>query len=107
MMCAVAVRQIKPGGFEEFRTAWQHDPWLPRYERALVMRRDDAPDQVLTIAFFSGTPEEDDPAGDDPERMAAGGRGLHRSAGVEERVVLSAVFELVEEVLPPAEPAMD
>ena len=107
MMCAVAVRQIKPGGFEEFRTAWQHDPWLPRYERALVMRRDDAPDQVLTIAFFAGTPDEYDAARDDPETMAAEERRLHRIAGVEEQVVLSAVFELVEEVLPPAEPAMD
>ena len=33
MMCAVAVRRIKPDSYDEFRKAWQHDPWLPRYRR--------------------------------------------------------------------------
>jgi hypothetical protein len=42
MMCAMAVRRIKPGSYEEFRKAWQHDPWLPRYERALVFRNEDS-----------------------------------------------------------------
>jgi|tagenome__1003787_1003787.scaffolds.fasta_scaffold20264176_2 hypothetical protein len=43
MMCAVAVpRQIKPGRYEQFRAAWPHDPWLPRYERAFVMRHETA-----------------------------------------------------------------
>jgi hypothetical protein len=35
--------------------------------------------------------------------MAAEERRLRRISDVEERVLLSAVFELVEEVLPPAE----
>jgi len=100
-MCAVAVRQIKPGSFAAFRKAWQHDPWLPRYERALVLRNEDSDDQVMTIAFFSGTPEEYEAARDDPETMAAEERRLHRIADVEERVLLSGVYELVEEVLPP------
>ena len=107
MMCAVAVRRIRPGSYDAFRKAWQHDPWLPSYERALVFRNEDSADQVLTIAFFDGTPDEYDAARDDPETMAAEERRLHRIADVEEQVVLSAVFELVEEVLPPPEPASD
>jgi hypothetical protein len=101
MMCAVAVRQIKPGSYEAFRKAWMHDPWLPRYDRALILRNEDSDDQVLTMAFFSGTSEEYEGARDDPETMAAEERRLHRIAEVEERVLLSAVYELVEEVLPP------
>jgi hypothetical protein len=101
MMCAVAVRRIKPGSYDAFRQAWQHDPWLPRYEKALVMRNEDSPDQVLTMAFFDGTQEEYDAARDDPATMRAEEARLHRIAEFEERVLLSGVFELVEEVLPP------
>jgi hypothetical protein len=100
-MCAVAVRRIKPGSYQEFRKAWQHDPWLPRYQKALVMRNEDSDDQVLTIAFFDGTREEYEAARDDPETMKAEERRLHRIAQVEERVLLSAVYEVAEEVLPP------
>jgi hypothetical protein len=101
MMCAVAVRRIKPGSYEEFRRAWHHDPWLPGYEKALVMRNEDSPDQVLTMAFFDGTREEYDAARDDPETMVAEERRLRRIAEYEERVLLSAVYEVVEEVRPP------
>ena len=101
MMCAVAVRQIKPGSYEKFRVAWQHDPWLPRYERALVMRNEDSPEHVLTMAFFPGTSEEYEAARDDPATMAAEARRLQRIAEWEERVLLSGVYEVVEEVLPP------
>jgi hypothetical protein len=101
MMCAVAVRQIKPGSYEKFRVAWQHDPWLPRYERALVMRNEDSPEHVLTMAFFPGTSEEYEAARDDPETMAAEARRLQRIAEWEERVLVSGVYEVVEEVLPP------
>jgi hypothetical protein len=101
MMCAVAVRQIKPGSYEAFRMAWQHDPWLPRYEKALILRNEESSDQVLTMAFFDGTPEEYEVARDDPETMVAEERRLRRIAEVEERVLMSAVFEMVEEVLPP------
>src|SRR3954454_19617866 len=101
MMCAVAVRRIKPGSYDDFRKAWQHDPWLPRYARAFVMRNEDSPDQVLTMAFFDGTQEEYDAARDDPGTMAAEERRLHRIAEFEEGVLLSGVFEMVEEVLPP------
>jgi hypothetical protein len=101
MMCAVAVRQIQPESYDRFRKAWQHDPWLPRYERAFVLRREGSPDQVMTMAFFDGTREEYEAARDEPETLAAEERRLRRIAEVEEKVLLSAVFELVEEVLPP------
>jgi hypothetical protein len=103
MMCAVAVRQIKPESYDRFRAAWQHDPWLPKYARAFVMRREGKEDEVLTMAIFDGTREEYEAARDDPETLRAEEARLRRIAEVEEKVLLSAVFELVEEVLPPEE----
>jgi hypothetical protein len=102
MMVAIAVREIRPGTFEQFRKAWYHDPWLPRYQRALVMRHEDSDDRVLTMAFFDGTPDEYEAARDDPETMRAEEARLHRISEFEERVLVSDVYELVEEVLPPA-----
>jgi hypothetical protein len=103
MMCAVAVRRIRQGSYEEFRKAWQHDPWLPRYQRALVMRNEDSEDQVLTMAFFDGTRDEYEAARDEPDAMAAEAARFQRIAKYEERVLLSGVYELVEEVLPPGD----
>ena len=101
MMCAVAVRRIKPGSYEEFRKAWYHDPWLPRYEKALVLRNEDSPDHVMTMAFFDGSGEAYEAARDDPATMRAEADRLRRIAQWEERVLMSGVYELVEEVLPP------
>ncbi len=101
MMCAVAVRQIKAGSYEEFRKAWYHDPWLPRYQKALVLRNEDSPDHVMTMAFFDGTEDEYEAARDDPETMRAEAARLQRISRWEERVLLSGVYELVEEVQPP------
>ena len=103
MVCAVAVRQIKPGTYEQFRKAWQHDPWLPRYEKALVLRNQDNPDQVLAIAFFAGSQQEYEAARDDPATMRAEEERLHRISEFEEGVLVSGVFDVVDEVLPPGE----
>src|SRR4051812_20859032 len=101
MMCAFAVRKIKPESYDEFRRAWHHEPWLPRYERALVLRNDEDPDRVLTIAFFDGSADEYEAARDEPETMRAEAARLERISGFEESVLLSGVYELVDEVLPP------
>lgn len=101
MMCAVAVRRIKEGSYEEFRKAWYHDPWLPKYEKALVLRNQDSPEQVLTMAFFDGDADEYDVARDDPDTMRAEAARLERISKYEESVLLSGIYELVEEVMPP------
>ena len=103
MMCAVTVRQIKPDSFEEFRQAWEPDPWLPKLRNALVLRNEDNPDQVLTIGFFDADPDQLDEVRDDPEVLAEEDRRLRRIADFEERVVLNGIFELVEDVKRPEE----
>lgn len=100
-MCAVTVRQIKPGTYEQFREAWEPDPWLPMLTRALVFRSDDNPDMVLSVGFFDAGVEEIDALRDDPAVLTDEESRLRRIAQFEERVLLNGIFELVEEVLPP------
>ena len=101
MMCAVTVRQIKPGTYEEFRKAWEPDPWLPRLSNALVFRNEDNPDQVLTIGFFEADQEELDTVRDDPAVLTEEEQRLRRIADFEERVLLNGIYEMVEDVKPP------
>ena len=100
-MCAVTVRQIKPGTYEEFRKAWEPDPWLPKLTRALVFRNDDNPDMVMSVGFFDASIDEIDAIRDDPTVLAEEESRLRRISQFEEQVVLNGIFELVDEVFPP------
>ena len=100
-MCAVTVRQIKPGTYEQFREAWEPDPWWPKLERALVLRNQDNPDMVLSIGFFPMDPGTFEGIRDDPQVLAGEEARLRRIAEFEDHVVLNGIFELAEEVLPP------
>lgn len=102
-MCAVTVRQIRPGTYDEFRKAWEPDPWLPKLTRAIVMRSDDNPDMVLSIGFFDADVEEIDALRDDPAILAEEESRLRRISEFEEQVVMNGIFEVVEEVLPPGQ----
>lgn len=101
MMAAVTVRQIKAGSYEDFRKAWQPDPWLPKLRNALVLRNDDNPDQVLTIGFFDTDQEGADEIRDDPEVLRSEEARLRRIAQFEERVLLNGIFEVAEDVTAP------
>jgi hypothetical protein len=36
MLCAVTVRSIKPGSFEDFRREWEPSPWPPELSRVVI-----------------------------------------------------------------------
>lgn len=100
MLCMLAVRRLKPGAEEAFRDAWAPDRWHERMVRAYHLRSEDDPNQVITLAFFEGTQEEVDEMRDSPEWMAGEERRLQRIAPLEESVLLSGVWEVVEEIAP-------
>lgn len=102
MMCAVTVRQLQPGTYDDFRQAWEPDPWLPRLTHALVFRNQDNPDQVLSIGFFEADEDQLDEIRDDPEVMREEDSRLRRISEFEEHIVLNGIFELVEKVERPA-----
>jgi hypothetical protein len=103
MMAAVTVRQIKPGTYEEFRRAWEPDPWLPKLTKAIVLRNEDNEDLVLTIGFFEAGQDEFDGIRDDESVLKEEDRRLRRIAEFEDHVILNGIFEVAEEVLPPGE----
>jgi hypothetical protein len=102
-MCAVTVRQIKPGSYEEFRKAWEPDPWLPKLTHAVVLRNEDDPDMVLSIGYFDADQDELDAIRDSPEVLTEEDQRLRRISDYEERVILNGIFEIVDEVKPPAQ----
>ena len=62
MICALTVRTLKPGTFEEFRAAFLGDRLPddppPGFVRFNMLRNTENPDEVITFGFFDGTPDE-------------------------------------------------
>jgi quinol monooxygenase YgiN len=63
MICALTVRQLKPGTFEEFRKAFMEhtmrDGNPPEgFVRFNMLRSTENPDEVICFGFYDGTPEE-------------------------------------------------
>jgi heme-degrading monooxygenase HmoA len=62
MICALTVRKLKPGTFEEFRTAFmaRNDPDDPPegWVRFDMIRNTADPDEVICFGFYDGTVEE-------------------------------------------------
>jgi hypothetical protein len=62
MLCALTVRKLKPGTFEDFRAAFMRDfdtgnppeGWV----RFNMIRNAEDPDEVITFGFFTGTAEQ-------------------------------------------------
>jgi heme-degrading monooxygenase HmoA len=62
MVCALTVRTLKPGTFDDFREAFMsmNDPDNPPegWVRFNMVRNQDNPDEVICFGFFDGTVEE-------------------------------------------------
>ena len=99
MLCMLTVRRLKPGAEDAFDEAWKPERWHPRVARAYHLRRQEDPREVVTLAFFAGDADEIDAMRDDPHWMAGEERRLAKIAPLEEQVVLTGVFEVVEEVV--------
>ena len=86
MVCALTVRKLKPGTFEEFREAFMAqaspDNMPEGWVRFNMVRNADDPDEVICFGFFDGDVE--------------GVRANAAEAGYEDQ--LSAVVPFVESV---------
>jgi quinol monooxygenase YgiN len=62
MICALTVRRLKPGTFDQFRDAFLEPVaggQLPEgFVRFEMVRNTDDPDEVICFGFFAGTVEE-------------------------------------------------
>jgi hypothetical protein len=62
MLCALTIRTLKPGTFDQFREAFMRHEDLENppagYVRFNMIRNRDNPDEVVCCGFFDGTVEE-------------------------------------------------
>ena len=61
MICALTVRKLKPGTFEEFREAFMADEGpegMPPGSQFFMIRNSKDPDEVISFGLFDGTVEE-------------------------------------------------
>jgi len=50
-------RKLKPGSYDDWRTAWQPEE-MPPGVKAYILRKVGDPDEVIAFGFFDGTREE-------------------------------------------------
>ncbi len=99
MICALTVRKLNPGTFDQFREAFmsgmEGDP-PPGFVRFNMLRNAEDPDEVISFGFFDGTPEQ--------LREMAANEGyqeqLERIAPFVESVGADGLYEIVEERVP-------
>jgi Antibiotic biosynthesis monooxygenase len=96
MICALTVRKLKPGSFDQFREAFMGDMEETPPEgfvRFNMLRNSEDPDEVISFGFFDGTPEQ--------LREIAAKEGyaeqLERIAPLVESVGADGLYEIVEE----------
>ena len=101
MLCAVTIRNLKPGCFEAFQRDWVPQPWPPQLTRVVVSRNEQDPDQVLTASYIDLPVERFDELRDQPELLGAEDERLARISAHEDAVVYKGIFEVVEELTAP------
>ena len=96
MICALTVRTLKPGSFDQFRDAFMggmEDEPPEGFVRFDMLRNTENPDEVITFGFFDGTPER--------LREVAAAEGyeeqLEQIAPFVESVGADGLYEIVEE----------
>jgi hypothetical protein len=100
MLCALTVRKIKPGTFDEFREAFMHgfdtgnapEGWV----HFNMIRNAEDPDEVISFGFFEGTVET--------LRKTAAEQGyeeqLRRIAPFVESVGTDGLYDVVVDISP-------
>jgi hypothetical protein len=97
MICALTVRKLKPGTFEQFREAFMasedFDDMPEGFRRFNMIRNTEDPDEVISFGFFDGTADE--------LRAAAAEAGyeeqLEQIAPFVESVGADGLYEVAEE----------
>jgi heme-degrading monooxygenase HmoA len=95
VLCALTVRQLKPGSFDQFVAAFapsEADGPPAGWVRFNLLRDTAAPDRVVTFGFFDGTLEQ-------LERSQADADFESRRAAIDplvDAVIANGVYEIVE-----------
>jgi hypothetical protein len=93
----LTARRLKPGGFEEWRRAWEPEQWPQGAQKAYILRNVDDPDEVIAFGFFD-TPLEQ--LQSDPALREQQQARLERMAPHVASTEVDGVYEVIEEVTP-------
>jgi hypothetical protein len=58
MLCALTVRRLKPGAFEDFKQEWDAVGQPEGWTRSYTVRKVDDQDEIVSFGFFDGSLEE-------------------------------------------------
>jgi hypothetical protein len=58
MYCALTVRKLKPGTYEEWRKAWGSDEDIPEGAEAYIVRNLKDPDEIVAFGLIEGNMDE-------------------------------------------------
>jgi hypothetical protein len=101
VLCALTVRKLRPGTYEQFRSAWEPEVFPEGFTRAYHLRGLEDENEVVSFGFFDGTMEELRQVMEREDVMRADEQRQREMAEVVEWTGTDAVFEVVEEVTPP------
>jgi len=98
MLCALSVRKLKPGTYDDFRAAWQPDEFPSGLRRAYHVRDVNDPDVVISFGFLDGDASDipafrEEVAAEEETRQAA-------MAQFVDELVVDGLYEVIEEVVP-------
>jgi hypothetical protein len=100
MLCALSVRRLKPGSYDDFRAAWEPDVFPSALQRAYHVRAVGDPDLVVSFGLLDG-----DASAVDAFRQEVGEIEARRQAAMAAHVdelIVDGIFEVAEEVVPAA-----
>ena len=101
MLCALSVRRLKPGAYEDFRRAWEPEEFPEGFTRAYHIRRLDDENEVVSFGFYEGTFAELEA---ELEAIRDRQKEQERQARMAEHVestLVDGMFEVLDEVTPP------
>ena len=103
MLCTVTVRRLKPGTYEAFREAVEPTFWPAGLTNIKILRNSEDPDEVCTLGYLDmSARRRSRTLRDSPELLVAEAERIERVAAFTETVLVNAVFELADELHPPA-----
>lgn len=97
MFCALTVRKLKPGAYEDFRKAWGAEEGPPEgWTQAYHVRNVEDENEVIAFGFFDGTLDELRASQDEGDYAGY----VERMAPFVESVGTDGIYEVVEQLGP-------
>jgi len=98
---ALTVRKLKPGTYEDWRKAWMmgDEQWPEGAKKAYILRNLSDSDEIVAFGFFEG---DLDSLSSDPAFREVQRKRMEAMAPYIESVGADDIYEVIEEVTPPA-----